>query len=154
MVSGRERPSVQGYVESFERQCTSPGHQSQNTASDLMAEQTTFWPDFNEDGGADEDQAIDDFLSVLLEIDSESLESQGEGGGGTAKGKSSSSRSRRIRAKASVADPPGTSYSPGVGAVFDEGANHHHLSHEPHVADPLTQQTHQNIGRFPSSSTA
>ena len=106
-----------------------------------MAEQTTFWPDFNEDGGADEDQAIDDFLSVLLEIDSETLESQGEGGGGTAKGKSSSSRSGRIRAKASVADPPGTSYSPGVGAVFDEGANHHHLSHEPDVADLLTQQT-------------
>ena len=47
-----------------------------------MAEQTTFWPDFNEDGGADEDQAIDDFLSVLLEIDSETLESQGEGGQG------------------------------------------------------------------------
>ena len=106
-----------------------------------MAEQTTFWPDFNEDGGADEDQAIDDFLSVLLEIDSETLESQGEGGGGTAKGKSSSSRSGRIRAKASVADPPGTSYSPGVGAVFDEGANHHHLSHEPDVADLLTKQT-------------
>ena len=77
MVSGRERPSVQGYVESFERQCTSPGHQSQNTASDLMAEQTTFWPDFNEDGGADEDQAIDDFLSVLLEIDSETLVRRG-----------------------------------------------------------------------------
>ena len=90
-----------------------------------MAQETTFWPEFNEDGGADEDQAIDDFLNVLLEIDTETLESQGEGGGGTAKGKISSSRGDRIRAEASVADPRGTSYSRGVGAVFDEGAHHH-----------------------------
>ena len=70
-----------------------------------MAHETTFWPEFNEDGGADEDQAIDDFLNVLLEIDTETLESQGEGGGGTAKGKISSSRGDRIRAEVSVADP-------------------------------------------------
>jgi len=102
-----------------------------------MAQETTFWPEFNEDGGADEDQAIDDFLNVLLEIDTETLESQGKGGGGTAKGKTS--RSVRIKAEASVADPPGTSYSPGVGSVFDEGAHHHHLSHEAAAADLLTQ---------------
>ena len=112
-----------------------------------MAYETTFWPEFNEDVGADEDQAIDDFLNVLLEIDTENVEGQGKGGGGTAKGKISSSRSDRIRAEASVADPRGTSYSPGVkpepyspgvGAVFDEGA-HHHLSHEAAAADLLTQ---------------
>ena len=153
MWSGRERPSVRGYVESLGRQCTSPGHQSQNTAFDcVMAHETTFWPEFNEDGGADEDQAIDDFLNVLLEIDTETLESQGEGGGGTAKGKISSSRGDRIRAEASVADPRGTSYSRGVGAVFDEGAHHHHLSHETAAADLLTQhQLRQQVDTQMSS---
>ena len=117
-----------------------------------MAHETTFWPEFNEDGGADEDQAIDDFLNVLLEIDTETLESQGEGGGGTAKGKISSSRGDRIRAEASVADPRGTSYSRGVGAVFDEGAHHHHLSHETAAADLLTQhQLRQQVDTQMSS---
>ena len=52
-----------------------------------MAHETTFWPEFNEDGGADEDQAIDDFLNVLLEIDTETLESQGREAAGPRRGR-------------------------------------------------------------------
>ena len=53
-----------------------------------MAHETTFWPEFNEDGGADEDQAIDDFLNVLLEIDTETYSN----GGGQALSKSKQRR--------------------------------------------------------------
>lgn len=56
----------------------SPTHDARETHREdrVMAEETTFWPDFDEDG-ANEDQAIDDFLNVLLEIDTDTVKNQG-----------------------------------------------------------------------------
>jgi hypothetical protein len=83
-----------------------------------MAEETTFWPDFDEDG-ANEDQAIDDFLNVLLEIDTDTVKNQG----GTPGGQGYSPLGDHTRGEASIANSTGTSYSPGGmnAHVFDEG---------------------------------
>ena len=61
----------------------SPTHDARETRREdrVMAEETTFWPDFDEDG-ANEDQAIDDFLNVLLEIDTDTVKNQGGTPGG------------------------------------------------------------------------
>ena len=83
-----------------------------------MAEETTFWPDFDEDG-ANEDQAIDDFLNVLLEIDTDTVKNQG----GTPGNKGFSPLGDHTRGDVSIANSTGTSYSPGGmnAHVFDEG---------------------------------
>ena len=83
-----------------------------------MAEETTFWPDFDEDG-ANEDQAIDDFLNVLLEIDTDTVKNQV----GTPGNKGFSPLGDHTRGDVSIANSTGTSYSPGGmnAHVFDEG---------------------------------
>ena len=98
----------------------SPTHDARETRREdrVMAEETTFWPDFDEDG-ANEDQAIDDFLNVLLEIDTDTVKNQG----GTPGGKGYSPLGDHTRGEASIANSTGTSYSPGGmnAHVFDEG---------------------------------
>jgi hypothetical protein len=83
----------------------SPTHDARETHREdrVMAEETTFWPDFDEDG-ANEDQAIDDFLNVLLEIDTDTVKNQG----GTPGGQGYSPLGDHTRGEASIANSTGT----------------------------------------------